>query len=96
MMLMSMSDINCALCGVDMPCAPLGEHDTRCDYLVFAEEGGGKGWKGWVVPLELKARLEIGKVTEQLQAGANAASRLVADASRIAFVPVVACGRSLN
>ena len=40
---------------LDRPGSPLGKHDTRCDYLVFAEEGGGKSWKGWVVPLELKA-----------------------------------------
>lgn len=76
---------------LDKPGAPLGEHHTRCDYLVFAEEGGGKGWRGWVVPLELKARLEIRKVAAQLQAGADAAGRLVADARGVAFVPVVAC-----
>ncbi len=76
---------------LDKPGAPLGEHETRCDYLVFAEQGSGKDWKGWVVPLELKAQLEVRKVQAQLQAGANAAGRLVSDASDVVFVPVVAC-----
>lgn len=76
---------------LDQPGAPIGRHDTRCDFLVFAEEGCGKSWKGWVVPLELKARLEMRRVAAQLQAGADAAGRLVADAAGVAFVPVVAC-----
>ena len=76
---------------LDKPGAPLERHATRCDYLIFAEAGTGKGWKAWILPLELKARLEIRKVAAQLQAGADAASRLVADAAGIAFVPVVAC-----
>lgn len=71
--------------------APIGQHHTRCDFLVFAEEGGGKGWQAWVVPLELKARLEIRKVASQLQAGADAAGRLIPDASGVTFIPVVAC-----
>ena len=75
---------------LDRPGSPLGEHETRCDYLVFAEEGGGKTWKGWVVPLELKARLRVDTVAAQLQAGADAAGKLVADASDVSFVPVVA------
>ncbi len=76
---------------LDKPGAPLGEHETRCDFLLFAEEHGNEGWKEWVVPLELKARLELRRVAAQLQAGADAADRLVADASEVAFVPVVAC-----
>ena len=76
---------------LDRPGSPLDQHATRCDFLIFAEEGVGKSWKAWIVPLELKARLEIRKVTAQLQAGADVASRLVADAAGIAFVPIVAC-----
>ena len=76
---------------LDAPGAPLGQQEARCDFLLFVEQGRGEAWQGLVVPLELKARLEMRKVTEQLQAGADAADKLVADASRVAFIPVVAC-----
>lgn len=75
---------------LDEPGAPLGQHETRCDYLVFAEADDEHPIT-WVVPLELKARLEIRKVAAQLQAGADAAGKLVADALEVGFVPVVAC-----
>ena len=72
---------------LDKPGAPLSERQQRCDYLVVAEDPGRPGW---VVPLELKKGSDVRKVVDQLQAGADAASRLVPEEVTISFQAVAA------
>ena len=75
----------------DKPGSPLGSHQTRCDYLFFAEDAEGLGW---VAPLELKrGRLHADEVVRQLQAGACAAEELVSSNEPVTFRPVAASGR---
>ncbi len=51
--------------------SPLGPDETRCDYLLIAEDEQAGGW---VAVLELKkGRLRAGHVIRQLRAGASAA-----------------------
>lgn len=71
----------------DKPDAPLGTHSSRCDYLFLAEASGPKAW---VVPLELKkGKAAASGVEKQLQAGADAAGRLLPPAMPVRFRPIV-------
>lgn len=76
---------------LDKPSSPLSRSDTRCDYLVFAEE---PGQRALFVPLELKkGRLRPSRVVAQLRAGTNAAVEAVGSRS-VHFLPVAAVGSS--
>ena len=73
----------------DKPGSPLGQSETRCDFLFIAEESN---IPGWVAPLELKGgRVDISEAIEQLQAGASAAKELIPQNAMVNFRPVVAC-----
>ena len=70
--------------------SPLGANDTRCDYLLVAEE---RGSTAWVAPIEIKrGRLDASEAVEQLRAGARVAEQLVPSPMRVDFRPVAASG----
>ena len=74
--------------------SPLGKSRTRCEYLFVAErtEGGG-----WIVPMEFKSsKMRVSKVSEQLQAGARAAERLVPKQKPMSFRPVAVVHNGIN
>ena len=77
----------------DKPGSPLGEGETRCDYLFVAN---GEKCVGWIAPLELKkGRLKADKVARQLQAGAKkVAEELVSQNQKVEFCPTVAFGNT--
>lgn len=76
---------------LDKPSSPLSGSDTRCDYLIFAEE---PGQRDLFVPLELKkGRLRPRRVVAQLRAGTNAAVKAVGSRP-VHFLPVAAVGSS--
>ena len=78
----------------DKPGSPLGKSRKRCEYLFVADgEGGG----GWVVPMEFKSsRMNVSRVAEQLQAGAQVAERLVPKQNPISFRPVAVVHQFAN
>ena len=70
--------------------SPLGQNETRCDYLFVAEEDEGRSW---VVPLELqRGSLHADKVVKQLQAAASAAEGFIPSNEPVRFRPVAASG----
>ena len=74
----------------DKPGSPLGERETRCDFLFIAEESNNPGW---VSPLKLKGgRVDVSEAIEQLQAGASVAEALVSQDLKVNFRPVLASG----
>lgn len=78
----------------DKPGSPLSQEDVRCDYLFVADDADVSGW---VVPLELKSgTFKANSVTQQLQAGARAAERLVSRRMAVNFRPVLAYGGGMN
>ena len=77
---------------MDHPKAPVGRHETRCDFLVV----GGLSNSGdeWIAPLELKeGDVSASEVARQLQAGADIAHSLVPTGAQVSFRPVVASGK---
>jgi len=75
----------------DKPGSPLGPNAPRCDYLVITED---QQKIGLVAPLELKrGQLHADQVAKQLQAGANAAEKLIAQDEAVRFRPIAASGR---
>ena len=91
---------------LDKPSSPLSGEETRCDYLVFAEE---RGAVAWFAPMELKkGGLRPSKVVPQLQAGADAAAKVVGVATGsstkrsgpesppVNFLPVAAVGGRIH
>ena len=80
---------------MDHPNAPVGRAQEKCDYLLLADESSPR--RLLVVPLELKSTgLNPASVQSQLQAGAQAAERIVAGISPIRFVPVAVHGRKIR
>jgi len=74
----------------DKPGSPRHPDAPHCDYLFIAEGGGGLGW---IAPLELKrGRLHSDEIVRQLQAGADAAARLVSEEESIRFRPIAVTG----
>ncbi len=70
--------------------SPLSADQTRCDYLLVAEDEQAHDW---VAVLELKrGRLHAGKVVRQLRAGAAAAEKLVPRDRALRFRPVAVSG----
>lgn len=68
--------------------SPIGSHETRCDYLVIAQDPGDFHW---VTPLEMKrGKVDATQVVKQLRAGSSTAEKLVAKEERVSFLPVVA------
>ena len=79
---------------MDHPNAPVGRA-RKCDYLLLAEDANPQ--RLLVVPLELKSTgLNPASVRSQLQAGAQAAERIVGGISPIRFVPVAVHGRKMR
>lgn len=79
---------------MDHPDAPV-ERARKCDYLLLAEDANPR--RLLVVPLELKSTgVNPASVQSQLQAGAQAAERIVAGISSIRFVPVAVHGRKMR
>ena len=75
----------------DKPGSPLGPNATRCDYLVITED---QHRIGLVAPLELKrGQLHADQVAKQLQAGASAAEKFIAQDEAVRFRPIAASGR---
>ena len=73
---------------MDKPQAPVGQHETKCDYIFI----GGSG-NVFLVPLELKrGKLDASDALKQLQAGANIAARIIPKRERVQFQPVAVCG----
>lgn len=72
------------LVDLDLPGSPLGDNDTRCDYLAFV---GVDDEKLCVAPVEFK-RSWRGKMVKQLQAGAKEAERHVPEGCECRFRPV--------
>ena len=77
---------------LDKPGSPLGQSETRCDYLIVGENSGKSDW---AVALELKRGQVHADVANQLQAGANVTDQLVPPKADIDFKPVVA-GRGFH
>ena len=76
----------------DEPDSPLGESQTRCDYL-FVADGNRNG--GWVVPLELKrGKYDASKVVKQLEAGRKVAEDIVPEKTKVRFRPVLVFGKA--
>ena len=74
----------------DKPGSPLGQSETRCDYLFVAN--GGR-CADWIAPLELKrGSLHAGHVVRQLRAGATAAEGLVSRNKKVRFRPTAVYG----
>lgn len=70
--------------------SPLGQNETRCDYLFVAEEDDGRSW---VVPLELqRGSLHADKVVRQLQAAASAAEGFIPSSEQVRFRPIAVSG----
>lgn len=69
---------------LDLPGAPLGLSNVRCDYLAFVDDVGGIPC---VAPVEFKSTWR-GKMVKQLQAGANEAERRVPKETEYNFRPV--------
>ncbi len=72
------------LIDLDLPGAPLGQSDVRCDYLVFVNNVEGMLC---VAPVEFKSSWR-GKIVSQLQAGAKAAERYIPEGFECRFRPV--------
>ena len=73
----------------DKPGSPIGQNETRCDFLFIAEEGNDES--GWVAPLELKSGgVDASEVIEQLRAGARVANRIVPQNESVRFRPIAA------
>ncbi len=73
----------------DKPGSPIGQNETRCDFLLIAEEGNDES--GWVAPLELKnGGVDASEVIEQLRAGASAAEEIVPQNESVRFRPIAA------
>ena len=74
----------------DKPGSPLGQNQTRCDYLFVADS---EECVGWIAPLELKrGSLQAGEVVRQLRAGAMAAEKFVSPNEKVKFRPTAAFG----
>lgn len=72
--------------------SPLGEDQSRCDYL-FVVDAGDKG--GWIVPLELKSgKYDASNVVKQLEAGTRVAENIVSREKKIDFRPVLVFGKA--
>lgn len=72
----------------DKPGSPLGQSDTRCDFLFIAEDNDESGW---VAPLELKSgRVDASQAISQLRAGALVAEEIVPQYAKVNFRPVLA------
>lgn len=73
---------------LDKKGSPIPSNDTRCDYLVFAEDNNKEQC---FVPLELKGRRwDAAQVVRQLQAGARVAEQVISREDCIRFLPVLA------
>jgi len=60
---------------MDLPGAPSGRSQTRCDYLLLAE---ASQHKVWVVPIEIKnSKFKVSGIVRQIRAGARVGERLV-------------------
>ena len=76
---------------LDKPGSPLASNATRCDYLVIAEDQQDIGL---VALLELKrGQLHADEVVRQLQAGADAAEKLITQDEEVRFRPIAASNR---
>ena len=74
--------------------APGSEHEVRCDYLYFDDDGNALGR---AVSLELKSGSpRAGETAAQLQAGADLLERLVGDDIPVGFTPVAAHGGHMH
>jgi len=78
---------------LDKSGAPVAANKVRCDYLMIAVNGNGKGL---IAVFELKrGLLRVQKIVEQLRAGADIADELVTNNPKIEieFQPVAVFGR---
>ena len=73
---------------VDLDKIPCIKSETRCDYLFIADDN--EIGEGWVAPIEMSSgeSKKIGKIYEQLQAGAGFLEQVVPHRSSLNFRPV--------
>ena len=71
--------------------SPIDRNQTHCDFL-FVGSLSGKT-EEWIVPIELKrGAISAGEARDQLQAGADAADRLVPRELDLRFLPLAVSG----
>ena len=71
--------------------SPVDQNQTHCDFLFVGSLAGET--EEWVVPIELKrGAISAGEAREQLQAGADAADRLVPRDLDLRFLPLAVSG----
>ena len=71
--------------------SPVDRNQTHCDFLFVGSLSGQD--EEWVVPIELKrGEISAGEARDQLQAGADAADRLVPRDLDLSFLPLAVSG----
>ena len=71
--------------------SPVDQNRTHCDFLFVGSLSGQD--EEWVVPIELKrGAISAGEARDQLQAGADAAERLVPSRRDCRFLPLAVSG----
>ena len=71
--------------------SPVDRNQTHCDFLFVGSLSGQD--EEWVVPIELKrGAISAGEARDQLQAGADAADRLVPRDMDLRFLPLAVSG----
>ena len=71
--------------------SPVDRNQTHCDFLFVGSLSGQD--EEWVVPIELKrGEISAGEARDQLQAGADAADRLVPRDLDLRFLPLAVSG----
>ena len=72
--------------------SPVDQNQTHCDFLFVGGLSGQS--EEWVVPIELKrGAISASEARDQLQAGADAADRLVPHGLDFRFLPLAVSGR---
>ena len=71
--------------------SPVDQNQTHCDFLFVGSLAGET--EEWIVPIELKkGEISAGEARDQLQAGADAADRLVPRDLDLRFLPLAVSG----
>ena len=71
--------------------SPVDQNQTHCDFLFVGSLAGEA--EEWIVPIELKrGEISAGEAMDQLQAGADAADRLVPRDLDLRFLPLAVSG----
>ena len=72
--------------------SPVDQNETHCDFLFVGSLAGET--EEWIVPIELKrGAISASEARDQLQAGADAADRLVPHGMEFRFLPLAVSGK---